>query len=97
MDRGFGGNISKSPEKPEHASDEESFDYDEQDKQEQIEEEKANSIVRITLQPHDIYKIPLMWMMLESEVDVAIVKKRIVPDTKPREYADVEDEDEKED
>lgn len=61
-----------------------------------MEEERANSTVTVTLQPHDIYKIPLMWMMPESAVDVAIVKKRLtsVQGTKPREYEDREDADE---
>jgi hypothetical protein len=35
-----------------------------------------------------------MWMMPGSAVDVTILKKRIVPGTKPREYEDIEDEEE---
>ena len=91
-EREIPGGISKSPDQHEQASDEESFDYEEDDKRVEIEEERANSLVTVTLKPHDIYKIPLMWMMPDSAVDVAILKKRIVPGTKLREYEDIEDE-----
>jgi hypothetical protein len=33
-----------------------------------------------------------MWMMPDSAVDVSILKKKIVPGTNPREYEDIEDE-----
>jgi len=72
------GSISKSPNQHEQASDEESHDYELDDKREEMEEDKANSLVTVTLQPHDIYKIPLMWMMPGSAVDVAILKKSTV-------------------
>lgn len=53
-----------------------SVDLDEQDKADQSEE---GEIIKLTLDPNDIYKIPLMWMMLDSAIDVGILHKKEGP------------------
>ena len=59
---------------------------DEQDKADLPGEEE---IIKLTLDPNDIYKVPLMWMMQDSAVDVGILHKK---EKKKKEGRAAEDE-----
>lgn len=49
-----------------------SFDYENQDLIEKQEQQEIDNNVHIKIEPKNVFKVPLMWMMPDSQVDVAI-------------------------
>mmetsp|Transcript_10735 Transcript_10735/g.16330 ORF Transcript_10735/g.16330 Transcript_10735/m.16330 type:complete len:220 (-) Transcript_10735:5087-5746(-) len=61
--------------KSEDEDDDQSVDLEEEEEKEQWNEDIHKNTFRISLPPQEVFRVPLVWMMPDSEVDIRIMKK----------------------